>query len=765
MAFALGPMLTMGAVEALDAHGTDELKALYLREARLRRVDGHDEPHRAAGRLRSRRACAPAPSRPATARYRIFGQKIFITYGDHDLTETSSIWCWRGCRTRRRARAASRCSWCRNSWSTPTAGSARATTSSAPARAQARHPCLADLHHGLRRRLPAERARRLAGRRGEPRPRLHVHDDEQRAARGRRPGRRRWPSAPPSRRSPMRASAGRAARRAARGAGMSADRRIIPMSRRMLLTMQALTQAARAICLCLRRTRSTGARAAAATRRATGSERAIAADAGRQGLRHRRRRRGRLARRAGAWRHGLSSRRPAPRSIYRDARIAPIYEGTNGIQAIDLVDPQAAARRGPASCALYLDDLAARRPGAQRTIGPAWAALRQSLSRAINHLARTTAFLHDSMKAGRGAGGPRRRLRLSQAVRPDPGGPLPGRGRACRSVGQPDAARALLRRSSHRRERGAGRAYPQRQRQPCRGRRATHGLSFAGERVTRTYRRRAARRGAAAAAQPAGQEERHQPQHVPGDDGGIARRRCRSGDPGPCPARRGGGVFSGQRPGRLPGCRRGQCGGCRRCLCLSRSALRRGETDRLGRRRPGDRHRRDHSPALRSHLRHSGEHLPGAVRRPRAGAGGRLQPAAAGAARQPARLCHAGAGRSAFGGSRQGGRTDLGHGSAGEAGKVGIRRRRALGGEAAQGAGASPWAAARAARTRPRTDPGRGSAVWRRRFKARRRAPRFLRSSAARRRAEPAVLRVAISRRQAQPKGVAGAAGGKYQPL
>jgi acyl-CoA dehydrogenase len=35
-----------------------------------------------------------------------------------------------------------------------------------------------------------------------------------------------------------------------------------------------------------------------------------------------------------AW---ASSRRPARPQLYRDARIAPIYEGTNGIQAIDLV--------------------------------------------------------------------------------------------------------------------------------------------------------------------------------------------------------------------------------------------------------------------------------------------------------------------------------------------------------------------------------------------------------------------------------------------
>ena len=40
---------------------------------------------------------------------------------------TSSTWCWRACRTRRRAPRASRCSWCPSSTSTPTARSASAT--------------------------------------------------------------------------------------------------------------------------------------------------------------------------------------------------------------------------------------------------------------------------------------------------------------------------------------------------------------------------------------------------------------------------------------------------------------------------------------------------------------------------------------------------------------------------------------------------------------------------------------------------------------
>ena len=76
-------------------------------------------------------------------------------------------------------------------------------------RAQARHSRLADLHDGLWRQ---RRRDRLAGRRGEPRAQLHVHDDEQCAARGRPAGRRRSRSARRSRRWPMRAIASRAAR-------------------------------------------------------------------------------------------------------------------------------------------------------------------------------------------------------------------------------------------------------------------------------------------------------------------------------------------------------------------------------------------------------------------------------------------------------------------------------------------------------------------------------------------------------------------------
>ncbi|MBN8996724.1 MAG: acyl-CoA dehydrogenase [Rhizobiales bacterium] len=85
-AFALAPMLTAGAIEALDAHGSDDLKTRYL----PRMVSGEwtgtmnlTEPQAGSdlGAIRTR--AEPA----ADGTYRLFGEKIFITYGEHDLAE------------------------------------------------------------------------------------------------------------------------------------------------------------------------------------------------------------------------------------------------------------------------------------------------------------------------------------------------------------------------------------------------------------------------------------------------------------------------------------------------------------------------------------------------------------------------------------------------------------------------------------------------------------------------------------------------------
>ncbi|WP_182084693.1 acyl-CoA dehydrogenase [Aureimonas sp. ME7] len=86
MAFGIGPTLTLGAVEALETHGTPELRALYLDKL----VSGEwmgtmnlTEPQ-AGSDLSSLRTRA---ERRDDGTYRLFGSKIFITYGEHDLTD------------------------------------------------------------------------------------------------------------------------------------------------------------------------------------------------------------------------------------------------------------------------------------------------------------------------------------------------------------------------------------------------------------------------------------------------------------------------------------------------------------------------------------------------------------------------------------------------------------------------------------------------------------------------------------------------------
>jgi len=85
MAFALCPMLTTGAVEALRAHGSDELKATYLPKMISGEWTGTmnlTEPQ--AG---SDLAAVRTRAVPNGDHYLITGQKIFITWGDHDMTD------------------------------------------------------------------------------------------------------------------------------------------------------------------------------------------------------------------------------------------------------------------------------------------------------------------------------------------------------------------------------------------------------------------------------------------------------------------------------------------------------------------------------------------------------------------------------------------------------------------------------------------------------------------------------------------------------
>ncbi len=176
MAFGIGPVLTMGAVEALAAYGTERLEANLSAKARLRRMDGHDAAHRAAGRLRCRRAAHARPSRADDGSYRIFGQKIFITYGEHDLTDNIIHFVLARLPDAPAGTKGISLFLVPKFWSNADGSlGARNDVARAFDRAQARHPCLADLHHGLWRQ---RRRGRLSDRRGKPRARLHVHDDE-----------------------------------------------------------------------------------------------------------------------------------------------------------------------------------------------------------------------------------------------------------------------------------------------------------------------------------------------------------------------------------------------------------------------------------------------------------------------------------------------------------------------------------------------------------------------------------------------------------
>src|SRR6266851_3890005 len=86
IAFGLCPLLTLSAIEALDAHGSIELKKIYLEKLVSGEWPGTmqlTEPQAGSdvGALRTR------AERAADGSYRITGTKIFITYGDHDMTD------------------------------------------------------------------------------------------------------------------------------------------------------------------------------------------------------------------------------------------------------------------------------------------------------------------------------------------------------------------------------------------------------------------------------------------------------------------------------------------------------------------------------------------------------------------------------------------------------------------------------------------------------------------------------------------------------
>ncbi|MEM7566329.1 MAG: acyl-CoA dehydrogenase [Pseudomonadota bacterium] len=86
VAFGLCPVLTAGAVEALEAHGSEALKATYLEKLVSGEWTGTmnlTEPQAGSDLSALRTRAVPQDD----GSYKITGSKIYITYGEHDMAE------------------------------------------------------------------------------------------------------------------------------------------------------------------------------------------------------------------------------------------------------------------------------------------------------------------------------------------------------------------------------------------------------------------------------------------------------------------------------------------------------------------------------------------------------------------------------------------------------------------------------------------------------------------------------------------------------
>jgi alkylation response protein AidB-like acyl-CoA dehydrogenase len=86
MSFALCPLLSDGAIEALLTAGSDELKAIYLDKLVSGQWTGTmnlTEPQAGSDLALVRTRAEPQPD----GTYKVFGTKIYITWGEHDMAE------------------------------------------------------------------------------------------------------------------------------------------------------------------------------------------------------------------------------------------------------------------------------------------------------------------------------------------------------------------------------------------------------------------------------------------------------------------------------------------------------------------------------------------------------------------------------------------------------------------------------------------------------------------------------------------------------
>jgi acyl-CoA dehydrogenase len=386
MAFGIGPVLTMAAVDALAAHGSDELKKAYLPKLVSGEWTGTmqlTEPQAGSdvGALRTR------AERAGDGTYRITGTKIFITYGEHDLTDNIIHFVL--------ARLPD-----------APAGSRGISLFLVP-----KFLPVSDGSPGRRNDVRAHSIEHKMGIHASPTCTMVYGDhggavgwligeenrgmacmltmmNEARLAVG-------LQGVAIAEAATQQAIAYAGERRQGRAPGMPATASIAIIEhldvRRMLATMRALTAAARAICYATavaldraERASDAGVRRAAADRAAllTPIAKAFSTDIGSE------------VASLGIQVHGGMGfiEETGAAQYYRDARIAQIYEGTNGIQAIDLVTRKVPSENG-AVLRNYLDELRGTVAAVQATNDSAFGRIGERLSEAHDSLTRASDWL------------------------------------------------------------------------------------------------------------------------------------------------------------------------------------------------------------------------------------------------------------------------------------------------------------------------------------------------------------------------------------
>jgi acyl-CoA dehydrogenase len=396
LAFGLCPLLTQGAIDALHAHGSEELKATYLPKMISGEWTGTmnlTEPHAGSdlGELRTK----AIPQGDGT--YKITGTKIYITYGEHELTDniihmvlarlpdapagTKGISLFlvpKWLVNKDGSRGARNDVICAGVEHKLGIHASPTCTMKYGEQGGAIGYLVGEENRGLMTMFIMMNAARLAvgvqgvsiAERATQRAIAYANERRQ----GRPPG--------------------------ATGTGM---RPIIEHAdtRRSIMTMKALTQAARAICLVTAREidishrgKTEGERAAAQAKAAllTPIAKAFSTDIGCE------------VASMGVQIHGGMGfvEETGAAQYYRDARILPIYEGTNGIQAIDLVTRKLPLGGGKVMEA-YLAELKATADAVRASNQPAFGRMGERLGEAVAALAEATMWMGKALATNQNA--------------------------------------------------------------------------------------------------------------------------------------------------------------------------------------------------------------------------------------------------------------------------------------------------------------------------------------------------------------------------